>query len=504
MYVLYIILIIIFIFSLILNHQSNISQKTAFEIVNEMRLGYNLGNSFDSYNNSVEIKNPNEQITLFGNPIPTKQLISRLKKCGFKTIRFPVTWINFIDEYGNINHDWILRVKEVANWIISKNMYCIINIHNDGEEGNWLYDGLNAKEKYITLWSQIAEELKDLNEYFIFESMNKPIFYNRYYDRDSYDFLLNFTQAFVDIVRNSGGFNKKRLLIISGINAVLEYTCTSYYKMPKDPYNKLAISIHYFDPNDFTIIDDKIIGTQRWGSENDYKELLRNFNTLKEFYLDKKIPVILGEIGVITEKEKDIASIHEYLYAIIALSSDYDGMMSCLWDTSNKKTGNMNYYDRVNNRWYDKKIQDFIYKISKKKHIHSSEFYYMTNLDSTIAKTSFGDYNIILGKNKPLKIFLSVNAIGELFDDYFFSIFSYDKTGVDFAITFGKKNMKKRYDGTILFTVDISNIDCHETIQIINWTPSNLTLNNATVEFKEKFLSFDYNSYKEKILKDIN
>jgi hypothetical protein len=274
--------------------------------------------------------------------------------------------------------------------------------------------------------------------------------------------------------------------------------------MPKDPYNKLAISIHYFDPNDFTIIDDKIIGTQRWGSENDYKELLRNFNTLKDFYLDKKIPVILGEIGVITEKEKDIASIHEYLYAIIALSSDYDGMMSCLWDTSNKKTGNMNYYDRVNNRWYDKKIQDFIYKISKKKHIHSSEFYYMTNLGSTIAKTSFGDYNIILGKNKPLKIFLSVNAIGELFDDYFFSIFSYDKTGVDFEIPFGKKNMKKRYDGTILFTVDISNIDCHETIQIINWTPSNLTLNNATVEFKEKFLSFDYNSYKEKILKDIN
>ena len=469
-----------------------------------MGLGYNLGNSFDSYNNSVKIKNPDEQITLFGNPLPTKKLISNLKKSGFKTIRFPVTWINFIDDFGNVNHDWILRVKEVANWIISKNMYCIINIHKDGEKGNWLYDGLNARNKYITLWSQIAEELKDLNEYLIFESMNKPIYYKRDEDFYSYDILLNLTQAFVDTVRNSGGFNKKRLLIISGMSALLDYTCNSYYKMPIDPYNKLAISIHYYDPNYFTLTGDKIIGEQTWGSENDYKELLRDFNTLKEFYLDKKIPVILGEIGVITEEEKDITSIHEYLYATIALSSDYDGMMPCLWDTSNKKTGNMNYYDRVNHKWYDKIIQDFIYKISKKKHIHSSEFYYMTNLDSTITKTSFGDYNIVLGKNKPLKIFLNVNAVGELFVNFTLSVSSYDKIGNNFEIRFGKENMKKQYDGTILFTFDINNVDCHKTIQIINWTPDNLNFNNATIEFKEQFFSFDYISYKAKILKEIN
>ena len=43
-----IILIIIFIFSLILNHQANLKEKTAIEIVNEMGIGYNLGNSFDS------------------------------------------------------------------------------------------------------------------------------------------------------------------------------------------------------------------------------------------------------------------------------------------------------------------------------------------------------------------------------------------------------------------------------------------------------------------------
>ena len=246
-----IILIIIFIFSLILNHQSYLSRKTALDIVNEMGLGYNLGNSFDSYNISVKINDPDDQITLFGNPLPTKKLISNIKKSGFKTIRFPVTWINFIDENGNVNHEWMLRVKEVINWIINKNLYCILNIRNDGEEGNWLYDGLNAKEKFINLWSQIAEELKDLNEYLIFESMDSPMYYFTYDNNIKYDILLNLTQAFVDTIRNSGGFNKERLLIIPGMESELEYTCTSDYKMPIDPYNKLAISIHYNNPNDF-------------------------------------------------------------------------------------------------------------------------------------------------------------------------------------------------------------------------------------------------------------
>ena len=251
MYFLPAILLTIFAISIIFDYQSNINKKTALEIVNEMGLGYNLGNSFDSYNNSVKINDPDAQITLFGNPLPTKKLISNIKKSGFKTIRFPVTWINFIDENGNVNHEWMFRVKKVVNMIISKNLYCILNIQNYGEEGNWLYDGLNAKEKFINLWSQIAEELKDLNEYLIFESMDSPRYYYTYDNNIGYDILLNLTQAFVDTIRNSGGSNKERLLIIPGMNAELVFTCSSNYKMPIDPYNKLAISIHYNNPNDF-------------------------------------------------------------------------------------------------------------------------------------------------------------------------------------------------------------------------------------------------------------
>ena len=73
-------LISLFIFALILNYLCNFGEKTTIQIIEEMGIGYNLGNSFDSYNISIEIKNPEDQITLMGNPAPTKKIISNIKK----------------------------------------------------------------------------------------------------------------------------------------------------------------------------------------------------------------------------------------------------------------------------------------------------------------------------------------------------------------------------------------------------------------------------------------
>ena len=96
------ILITIFLSSLLFNYISLNLKKSAMEIVNQMGLGYNLGNSFDCIDNSVKIENPNDIITLCGNPIPTKNTIIALKKYGFKTIRFPITWFYFMDELGKV------------------------------------------------------------------------------------------------------------------------------------------------------------------------------------------------------------------------------------------------------------------------------------------------------------------------------------------------------------------------------------------------------------------
>ena len=193
-----------------------------------MGIGYNLGNTFDSFDvNIYEMNSPKEQITLNGNTLPTKNMIKKIKKYGFKTIRFPVTWLYFIDEYGNINSEWMLLVKEVVDLIIKEELYCILNIYNDGYYIYWLSYGMVSKDKYINLWSQIANEFKNYNNYLIFESMGDVYFENPITFNYDYDTLFNFNQAFVDAVRNSGGNNIERLLINKKKNLNLAFNYLS-------------------------------------------------------------------------------------------------------------------------------------------------------------------------------------------------------------------------------------------------------------------------------------
>ena len=488
----------IFLVSLILDLINNYNVKTAVKTVKEMGIGYNLGNLFDSYNFSKEIKTPDEQITLWGNSLPTKKMISNIKKYGFKTIRFPVTWMHFIDEYGNVNSEWMSRVKEVVNWIVKKNLYCVLNIQNDAEKGGWLYDGISAKNKYINLWRQIAEEFKHYNEYLVFESINKFSLLSMYNLNYAYEILFNLTQSFVDIIRNSGGYNLNRLLIISGMDGLLTYTCSPYYKLPIDSSNKLAISIHYETPIPFT----KSIKDSSWGSETQYKTIIHEFDIIKDYYINKGIPIIFPEIGVLTEINKQLIAIREYLYFIFSISIDY-GVMPFLWDTSNKKVGDMNYYNRETNEWYDQKLSEIFLNISKDEYIRVFDFYYKTNIEIITEASYSGDYFVALKNLKPLKIIINGNLYGTLFDDYDFSVSSKSSDGEFFDIQFGPENGKKQYDGTIIYTFDVSNYDCTTYIEVIKWFPDEMTFNNLTIEYNESFSSFNYKKFKSSISNEI-
>ena len=492
------ILPILFIVLLIIDYLNNLTKKTSIQIVNEMGIGYNLGHSFDSYLKSKAINNPDDAITLLGNPIPTKSLIVNIKKYGFKTIRFPVTWIYFIDQFGNIDPKWILRVKEVVKWIIEKNIYYILNVYTDTKE--WI-TGIESKNKYINLWKQIAEEFKDFNGHLIFESMNEPTFLNLF--DYNYDTLLNFSQSFIDTIRNSEKFNKERLLIISGMSSNIDLTCSERYKMPNDPANKLAISINYYIPLEFVTSKVFWIDEDQWGTQDNYKELLENFIKLKNFYVNKGIPVVIGEVGVETESTKELSSIREYLYSVFSLSIEYEGIMACLWDTSNKNYGDMNYYNRLTDEWYDDKIKNIFTNISKGNYVKSSNFYIYSNFETISNLEQYSDNYIQIGTKKPLKISLNINYRGRLFNDYYFEIYCADRNNWQSFLDFDERNGKKQYDGSIIYTIDISYQDCYDYIEIYYYF-GEIYFKTITVEYQENFTSFFYNDYKAKIISEIN
>ena len=233
-------LIVIFIVLLSLNYLSFLSKRTTIQIVTEMGIGYNLGNTYNCCITSDEDNIKNEQINNWGTILPTKNLINQIKKYGFKTICFQVVYNNLISESEKFKSNWIKELKRIIDWIYNLNLYCILSIyHNDDF---WYSEEIKAIDKYTNFWKEIANEFKNYDDHLIFESNHKIYFINIT--------LFNVSQSFIDVIRNSGGLNTQRLLIIPKISTELEFYLT-FAQFPNDPSNKTAVSIRYYFPSTY-------------------------------------------------------------------------------------------------------------------------------------------------------------------------------------------------------------------------------------------------------------
>ena len=490
------------------------SQMSAIELVNDMGLGWNLGNTFECFGNWKTISEPDDQITLWGNVVPTERMVTTIQKYGFKTVRFPVTWMYFMDGSGNVRKDFMQRVKEVVDWIYYSDMYVILNVHHDGVSGNWLSKGKSERMRFANLWTNIAKVFKDYDRRLIFESMNEV----EYKVNDSYDYdtLKLLTQSFVDSVRATGGNNANRLLLVSGANTNLDNTCSDKYLLPTDPANMLAVDIHYYLPPQFTVESDKnpwtwtddegivheITPMTTWGTEADYKEMVNNFETMKKAYLSKGIPVILGELGVLTEEKKEPDSIREFLTAEYCFSADYDGIMSILWDTSKNTAGDMNYYNRENDRWYDEKLQNNFYSISLGKYPKPSDYYSSSNSETNSAVDSDGNLQINIGSKTVKQVIFNAKITGTTWQCGF-GLGSADENNEWFGDSIGGgEGVYNKDDQTYTFTIDVAKMSKtpHNYIQVQRWWGQDqITLNYVTVVYEEYAMTIDYEAYRKAI-----
>ena len=446
-------LMFIFFIALYLNYQSLLSIKNSLKIINDMGMGYNLGQTFNNFSTLENENSQNDQIKMWGTELPKRKMINKIKKYGFKTIRLQVISMNSMNISGMVSSEWILGIKEVVDWVINSNMYCILSIFF---EGNY-WQRKNIKKKYINFWIQIANEFIEYDEHLILESMtefNYSFLYefnitkneDHYYDYEYYYMnFLNSTQDFINTIRNSGGFNKERLLVIPGITTEVEiYLYSLFYKvdLPIDPSNKLAVSLNYVFPSEiyqksttpmewyerFGLYYATNTITE-WGSNKDYKDLMKLFDFLKSNFINIGIPVIIGQVGIITEKDYDINSLKEFLYVIFSLSSEINGLMSCLWDISEKIENSVYYYNKEENIWTDEQIRGNFVKISKRKYINSSDYYFMSNSE---IDNNF-DYNFLdidIGTRKVTKVIINARLFGKLHEDFDFGITTSDRNGL--------------------------------------------------------------------------
>ena len=499
----HIFLIAILMLSLVLNFIYFSNNKTAIQIVDEMGLGYNFGKTYNCCSSVDEESILYEQIKTWGTILPTKNMINKIKKYGFKTIRFQILYTNLTDI---INSEWLIRTKEIVNWIIKNEMYCILCVYHDKEF--WISGKENSKNIYINFWKQVANQFVDNDEHLIFETLSEL-------NIDIIDYLLNYTQDFIDAIRSSDGFNKKRLLIIPEMSTELELNNYYELEMPKDPSNKTAVSLHYYFPSESSSNDGitpiswclkdgfiyETIPIIKWGSDYDYREIMNRMEILKSVFINRGIPVIFGEVGILSKYTNNISSYREFLYTLLSLTKEINGIMACLWDNSEKISENNNYYNRESDTWNDEIIRKIINKISKDKGIKSYDYYISTNSEVVISYLNFY-YSDISNKNL-IKITINAKVYGILGIDFDILIGSiFNDAWIEKKVN--KKDGKKQYDGTTSFKIDVSKEDFSNEVYIMVLGDDNsVFINNVTFEFKEYFPYFDYESYKNSILNDI-
>lgn len=339
------------------NKPSQIAGKmrniTSQQLVEDMTFGWNLGNTLDvcqadrdgdgKINEHVEAGEKVDE-TLWGNPKATKDLFTSLKKNGVNAVRIPVTWRDHMDSDGNIDREWMDRVQQVVDYAYSQGMYVIINVHHDGggdpKFGAWIIEESQKDyntflKKYKNVWKQIAERFKNYSDYLIFESMNEVGFDTLYNKNkaDAYNLINKINQDFVDIIRATGGNNAKRHLLIAGYYTDIERTCDSLYKMPDDKAGRCILSVHYYTPWDFCTCDRK----HTWGTNSEVRQMETLIGKMKKNFVDKGIPVIIGEYAA---SGSDLSSCIFFIEKLNKLCSDY-GIATFIWDSGrqvNRKT----------------------------------------------------------------------------------------------------------------------------------------------------------------------
>ncbi|WP_143306529.1 cellulase family glycosylhydrolase [Chitinophaga vietnamensis] len=277
---------------------------TAQSIAGKMKVGWNLGNTLEAICGE----------TAWGGALTTQTTIDAVKASGFNAVRLPCSW-DCHSTNGVIDPAWMARVKEVVDYCLRDSLYVILNIHWDN---GWLENNVttaaqaqvNAKQQ--NYWTQIANYFKNYNEHLLFASANEP----NVNDATGMSVLLSYHQTFINAVRATGANNSSRTLIIQGPATDIDKTNTLMNTLPTDPIaNRLMMEVHYYSPSQFALLTkDETWGSMfyYWGANyHSTTDASRNatwgeesymdaeLNLMKTKFIDKGIPVIIGEYAAI-------------------------------------------------------------------------------------------------------------------------------------------------------------------------------------------------------------
>lgn len=312
--------------------------------------GFNLGNALDATNLWETTPDAPELSyeTYWGNPPINDTQLAAISAAGFSSVRIPVTWEDHIDENGVISQTWMERVAEVVDLALAEGLYVILDTHHE----DWLnLDTAYEEEiyaRYKAVWTQIAERFAGYDKHLLFEGMNEPRLRDSEHEWDAGTpelraMVNRLNKTFVETVRESGGENKNRYLMISAYATGTESDALADLEVPN---GNIIVSVHMYQP--YSFCQDRE-GTAEWsaGNRDDTEKIAETFAGLHIRFIDRGIPVVLTEFGCV-DKGNDDARV-----AWVSFYREHAGSIPCFWWDNGSS---YQLLDRESGRWMHPEI----------------------------------------------------------------------------------------------------------------------------------------------------
>jgi endoglucanase len=223
-----------------------------------------------------------------------------IKQAGFDFVRLPVKWNGHAAEAApyTIDPEFFLRIDEVVEWALKRNLTLILDLHNYDE---MMSDPWGNTDRFLDIWKQLAEHYKDYPANVLFEVLNEP---NSQLDAAMWN---DDVSAALQIIRET---NPTRDVVIGPVqwNA---YDWISTLDIPDDEH--LIITFHYYEPFQFTHqgaewVDGSSpwLGTT-WDATDEQKaEVITNFDLVAEWSKRHgNVRILLGEFGAYSKAPQD-------------------------------------------------------------------------------------------------------------------------------------------------------------------------------------------------------
>lgn len=335
----------------------------ANEINSQIKIGWNLGNTLDSFDYSGNEPDKNCE-TGWGNPVTTPEMIRLITDCGFNTIRIPVSWQGHMSlSDGRVDRDWMHRVTEVVGYCLEAGAFTILNTHH---ENRWLFNDPATSEEqkdqvYKVLWSQIADCFHDYPDTLLFEGLNEPRLEfgeNEWIGatKEVRARVNHLEKIFYNTAREK---NPDRTLLVTTAAACPLPAATDDLILPDGSDANLMVSLHTYFPRDFTGLDGNMSHESGVWDHSRLPEVESFYADLDRVQKRLGVPVLITEDGAMYKDNED--DMIRWEGDVQTVLKKY-GMRHILWDNGKyaPRGDNFGFIDRRDLKYYYPGYADYI------------------------------------------------------------------------------------------------------------------------------------------------